>query len=204
LSFADQKDFQVEIRELSLRRLAEAIGSSKKTRKLEIDYTMWRMVRDMGGFFPIKDCYEGSMMFRFMREEMKRLRFLEALKLILMKCFQVRNLRELSDGLRELTSLKSLDLDLYQCENLTDEGLKDLGDAIRRLISLKSIKLNVTYCSQLTDLGFEEIGKALRTLNLLEELSFNMRQKVTDLSLKSISEGLKRLVCLRTLNLEFA
>lgn len=204
--FSDQEDREAEARELALRRLAEVIGSTKKMRKLEIDYTMWMMVRDMASWFPTNTCYKGSGMFSFMRKEMKRLRSLEALKLIFTDSKRLTNLKELSKGVRELTSLKCLDLDLYKCEDLTDEGLKDLGAAMRRLISLKSIWLKFTWCSKLTDQGLAEIGKALKGLKYLEEFSFTTtfrKEGVTDFGLENLSEGLNGLVSLQTLILSF-
>ncbi|KAF5740022.1 F-box/LRR-repeat protein 3-like isoform X1 [Tripterygium wilfordii] len=79
---------------------------------------------------------------------------------------------------------KLLELDLYRCTGIGDDGLAVLSNGCKKLK-----KLNLSYCNGITDRGMESIA-------YFEELcDMEMRglKKVTDVGLKAVAAGCKRL-----------
>jgi len=99
---------------------------------------------------------------------------IKRLNLGLFKNFSNGNLRELSEGLKELTLLKSLCLFICQGCPLTDGYIAEFGSVLACFTSLTSLRLSLP--SGLTNKNIvETIASALRSLQNLVYLQFDFR-----------------------------
>jgi len=80
-----------------------------------------------------------------------------------------------SQGSTFLIQLRSFNLDLSWCSNITDAGMNKLGfKGLKHLTQLVSLGLNFRCCRKITDEGLDNLGfEALKNLTQLESLSLN-------------------------------
>jgi len=115
-------------------------------------------------------------------------------------------LHKISEKLKGLSSLKSINIDLSFCYYLDDSVVFKLGGALKRLSWLQSIKLNFSSgVHRVTDSGMFYLSKALRSLPLLKNihLKFSLCHEISDIGIAYITRGLKRVASLKGLAFNF-
>jgi len=112
----------------------------------------------------------------------------------------------LSEGLKRLTWLKSLYLNLDGCWDVTNEGIETLKQGLKKLSSLKSS--NIILC-QLgnTDESIKCLSRALRSLHSLREVFLNINssfeRSTQSLGMLYLEKSLKRLDSIEKITLNF-
>ena len=117
------------------------------------------------------------------------LKHLKSLTLTLDKNINDKGLEELSNGLKNLSSLSELSLEIPQNFIISNKGLFALSRNLKHLRSLSSFKLTLIYL-HVTDEGLKSICKfeAISTSSL-----HIIHLSITDEGIKSISQSIKSL-----------
>jgi len=88
--------------------------------------------------------------------------------------------------LKDLISLRSLNLKFFRSQKIQDKGIESLGEALKNLESLQNLRLNFRY------------KRNRGRLNLMYSYG-----KITGSGIRSLAEGLKDRISLQNLNLDF-
>jgi len=89
-----------------------------------------------------------------------------------------------------------------RCIKITDEGLSTLSESLKRLNRLESLTLDGCENRGLTSVGLNNLCMNLKRSNCMQFINLNLSIcAITDL--KVLGKCLKRLVCLREIQLEF-
>jgi len=184
-----------------LRMLGMMIKSSNRLRELEIDIERRDDITDRG-----------------LQEIWKSIRGSRVRRLTLnFECLQfLRNkgVKNLSQALKALTSLQSIDLNFERC-NLGNKELVSVGLGLRRLIALRSIKLNLAHC-KIDDKEMQNLYQTLKNLIFLENIHVIFSGKIyleirdnssylriSDVGMSTLGQALKRLARLKMIDLDF-
>jgi len=117
--------------------------------------------------------------------------------------FKDKDLSEISQGLKGLTVLKSLEINLFFLRDITSAGLSHFSKALKKCSTLKDLTLWFSHCPFLTDKSLEVLSKGLKVHVSLKkiELYFGYCEKITDSGIKNLCQGLRSLYFLQRLNL---
>jgi len=187
---ARRKNPDLFVNDNHLRMLGMMIKSSNRLQELEIDIERWDNITDRG-----------------LQEIWKSLRGLRVRRLTLnfggLKFLRNKGMKNLSQALKALTSLQSIDLNFERC-NLGNKELVPVGLGLRRLIALRSIKLDLTGC-QIDDKGIQNLDHTLKNLILLENIHvfFLDCMRLSDVGMSILGQALERLARLKMIDLDF-
>ena len=115
-------------------------------------------------------------------------------------------LDELFKSLRYLTCLSSFNLDLSYCNSVTSKGIHFLSTGLKCLTSLSTLRLNLKFCGYLFDEGIESLAVSLSSLTQLTGLDLRVSSylnKITDKSVSTLSNEVRKLESLSVLKLDF-
>jgi len=85
-------------------------------------------------------------------------------------------MKNLSQGLKKLVSLRALDLVFWNCKNIKDEGLIYLSGGLKKLACLENLNVNFGYCSSISAESFISLCEAFQKLVLLKNLELNFSE----------------------------
>lgn len=105
----------------------------------------------------------------------------------------------------QIRHLENLKLDLFGCDNLTDESLKHLGSALGELKDLKNLLLTINCNKKFTNNGIKDLTNNFSGLKSLENLSFFLHnlKSIDDNAGKFVGAGVLRIPNLTSLKLDF-
>ena len=113
-------------------------------------------------------------------------------------------------GLKYLSSLARLDLNMEDMSYFKDKGIEDLGmtllsSALKSLPSLSSLELNLQNCRKITDEYYGKLFRGIRRLSLLSSLLLNVSgcKKITNKGIKKMCVYLQRMSSLKVLDFNF-
>jgi len=148
---------------------------------------------------------------RFVSKGLKGLVSLESLCIILYMSsrFTVtvtdQGLGTLSQSLKGLSSLKRLDLRLFEVPQATDRSAKSLGQVLKSLTSLKEVVLNInrTRNGSWEGLAMGYLNEGLKRLKFIEDFSLDLDclKRVNDNNIQSLMLYLQRFSRLTNLKL---
>jgi len=110
----------------------------------------------------------------------------------------------LASGIKQMSALKSIELDFWWCIELEDAGIQRLGETLTSLPLLQSAKFDLTHC-QVAEQGMLSLGQGLKSLTCLTKLHLNFQscEHLTDTAVQNLCEGLAEKTSLLRLTLDF-
>jgi len=105
-----------------------------------------------------------------MNTSLKSLFALEILKLDFSQTdISNQGLKEVSDGLELLTSLKVLDINFDECKEISDKGLNNIAQNLGKLYNLHELIFRLSWCKETTDKGLKSLSHGLKGLTNLNK-----------------------------------
>jgi len=124
---------------------------------------------------------------------------------LLNRCYRITDsgLKDLSEGLKRLVSLKNVNLNFQCCFQISHRGLVSIIEALKTIVPFQTLNLNLVGCTRITEKSLKKIMKGLSQLVSLTSmgLDFSRCKVINDESMKSIVECLNMLVSLQTISL---
>jgi hypothetical protein len=121
------------------------------------------------------------------------------------------DIENLTDILKELTHLKSLNLYFVESENISHKGMKYLCSSLKKLVSLENLGLffgdsREENSGKISGKGGKTLGETLKTLRSLKKLhlDFSGQKKLGDTGLTNLCDGLENHRSLENLQLDLA
>jgi len=142
----------------------------------------------------------------------KAMKSLKKVRKVIIECRyarEIEGIRYLSKSLERLNSLESISLSFRDYDGISGKGMKSISEAIQRLRSLKSININLKNCDDIEDEDMKILGEGLKRLSALQSITlecgidYNDSAMIRGKGLKNLSDSLKRLRFLRSINLKF-
>jgi len=133
---------------------------------------------------------------------LNRLQTLENLNLN----FQFRKITGFGLQFRGLKNLKVLDLNMFGCTEINEEGVRNIATGIQKLKSLQQIHLNFGLCKQISDQGIKVLSESFEHLSNLSKLHIDLEScaEITASGISELSNNLTNLQYLEILNINLS
>jgi len=151
--------------------------------------------------------YESEDFYKIMKTTLNSAQKIQKLRIDWGYCDSLHDTRFLwiSNILKRLICLHTVEFDFRRCENVTDEGLKNLSHGLKELTTIKAISINFERCNSVTNEGMRSLSECLKqfsSLNIID-LDFSENKEITDQCLENLAKSLKRLCSLKSITLKF-
>jgi len=146
---------------------------------------------------------------KVLKKAMKSLRKVRRVNIECRYAQEITGIKGLTESLKRLSSLESVSLSFKNCDGISGKGIKSISEGLQRCRSLKSINLNLRNCDDISDQDMKILAKGLKRLSALESITlecgihYNYSANIRGKGLKKLSESLKRLCFLRSIDLKF-